>query len=770
MRPSPVLTLFAACLASALVYTNAGADGVRLSAGEVTWSIDPQTLALEGSLRDGAPLIVSRGLETTGTLTRSESLDGGGWLVERGGLTASFQPIAGGGIEVELRSEAATQIAWPCVPIATADRLMWAYGKGVEFGVADGFWRTEVMEQEWPAAESLSLPVWGLRRGEEMLSWLCDPPFRTTLSFDYTEPAMSLLVNQAFSEKAPEKRVVHRFFLDQTDDAIVPARHYREYLEEKGKFVPLSAKVERNRSVDLLRGAPHVYLWGGDAITRYDLVRDQWKPFCATLAEGKSPVGEHLRSFFTKEQWAAVVEGATLERPYDYLKEQIAAGLCRALESERFREVGAWETITLSGEGAALRARAEALSPAESLLLNGELLAAAFPGTFLPPRDWGNGVSMKMLKAFGDAGLEHLKLCTDGRAGLARRPWVAEEAVKRGWLIGLYDSYHSVHDPKLAGTDATWETAQMTAELFENGTVTDEAGRFRKGFKGLGRNLNSVVGRGFVEDRVRANLKLVPCNYYFMDCDATGDVFDDYSPGHALSMEEDAAERCRRLGWIGSECGQVVGSEGGNAYAAGCLDVAEGVFGPFFGWDEPAMKDPKSPYFRGRYYPPDAPEVNFKPVPLTERSLRRQYDPAHQVPLYAAVFHDSVVATHHWSNAQFKYPEVRQIVALREVLYLAPPMYHFNLGEFEKRKKQVREHYDLWSPLHRAHGFARLQSFRVLTEDGLVQETVFEGDCRIVANFGGEAFEREGISIPPLSAAINAPAVWPDVRVYTPSP
>ncbi|MDK2973342.1 MAG: hypothetical protein PWP23_3097, partial [Candidatus Sumerlaeota bacterium] len=259
--------------------------------------------------------------------------------------------------------------------------------------------------------------------------------------------------------------------------------------------------------------------------------------------------------------------------------------------------------------------------------------------------------------------------------------------------------------------------------------------------------VSSLAARGFYEERISANLTAVPFNYYFMDCDAYGEVYDDYNPLHRNPLEADAAERTRRLAWLASDRGLVVGAEGGNVYALEGVHVLEGLLGPYFGWGDEDMSDRQSPYYRGRFYPPDEPEVQFKPVPLKEKYRRLHYDPAVRIPLFQAAFHDAVVTTHHWSNDLFKYPEVTETVELLEILWMCPPMVNFNLGTLKERGDELKAHFDRWSPVHRRLGFSRMTGFRFLTDDHLVQETTWEDGTRIVVNFGESDFAKDGVVV-----------------------
>ena len=63
-----------------------------------------------------------------------------------------------------------------------------------------------------------------------------------------------------------------------------------------------------------------------------------------------------------------------------------------------------------------------------------------------------------------------------GRELIKEPEFCAREADKRGYLIGTYDSFNSIHDPALKGTEATWETAQFDKELYNTGAIVKRDG------------------------------------------------------------------------------------------------------------------------------------------------------------------------------------------------------------------------------------------------------------------------------------------------------
>jgi hypothetical protein len=380
---------------------------------------------------------------------------------------------------------------------------------------------------------------------------------------------------------------------------------------------------------------------------------------------------------------------------------------------------------------------------------------------------WGDGISPQMIRRFQEEGLDRARFCVDDKRNVEKSPETAVDADKSGYLFGTYDAYHSIHDPASAGTDESWDTAQFDRDLYEKGPIVGKNGKKKAGFKQIGYQLSPIAARPYVEKRVRENMKQVPYNYYFVDCDAFGEVYDDYSPNHPATQAEDAAERNSRMAWIRDTFGLVIGSEGGSAYAAPVVHVVEGMISPVIGWSDPEMRDKKSTYYIGRYYPPEGPEIFLKTVPIKEKYNYLYYNTRFRLPLYETVFHDSVMATNHWGSGSLKFKEVQNDVALTQLLYQVPPLYHLSLKEFENRKEPIKSYNKIFSPLHRKLGFSQMTDFTWLTEDRLVQQTVFDETVEITANFRETDYSSQNGVIPKRSVCVK----WRDTgdtQILTP--
>ena len=674
---------------------------------------------------------------------------------------------------IHIRSSKDGDFTWPVIRHTPALKgLIWPRWEGCYVPINDAKWDDYLVREEWNTLEGLSMPFWGLDCSDCILTYIITNPYNNRIRFVRENGQLTEIFTHEFTPNNAQKEYGFLIRLSEGASPIEPAKQFRQWLIENGKFVSMQEKAKKAPKVARLLGAPHVYLWGDGLITRHDIYQQQWRPFCKTLAEQgnavKPSVGKRIKELMTPAQWKNVMTIANAEWPDDYTKGEVASALSGLLERPDFYDKASWEGIALPGDATLLLSRdGSALSASEICRMNSLLLRAASPDAMLEVENCGDGVSMKMLKQFEQAGFDRMELCVDGWSGVEKRPEVVAEADKMGYLFGTYDSYHSIHDPALKGTDATWETAQFDKDLYEKGPIVGRDGRKLAGFKKKGYKLSPIAARPYVEKRVKDIMAKTPFNYYFVDCDAYGEVYDDYSPQHPATQAEDAAARNARLAWISETYHAVIGSEGGSSYAAPVIHVAEGMFGPAFGWGDADLTSKTSKYYLGAYYPPDGPKVFMQQVPLKEKYEYLYYDPRFRLPLYETVFHDSVVTTSHWSRGSLKFANVLDTVALTELLYQVPPMYHVNLSEFKKHQERIKKHYSFFSPLHKELGFAQMTDFTWLTPDRMVQRTVFGGRVELVANFKQQAFKYEGTDIPPGSIL----ARWIEsgkTRVFTP--
>ena len=649
--------------------------------------------------------------------------------------------VRGGRLELTFRRNEPGRLEWPVLSTRPRGFVVPDF-EGVYVGGGDA----ELMgwlagRGAMSATADLSLPLLGFDLGDRTLVWFLPSPYYAEVQVTDDDPPRAAVTHTwTPNRKGAAYEVV--LALGEAGPLAAP-RAYRRWLEERGEIVTLADKIAANPVVGRLRGAPHIYLWGDDYLSRHDVSRGRWPSFAAELltrAEGEPDgfVGRLVASLST-EGHEALVELAGAEHGYPYATRRAATALSDAL---------ARTGLSSHDPGA---------SPAEVAAANAEALAAAFPEDLEDPRRWGDGFSIALLEALKDGGLDRALLITSDLDNAPLKPWVAARADELGWLYGPYDSYHSIHDPD-AGPDDTWATAQFDRELWETGGVRLAGGSWSKGYMGRGRHLSPLAARPWVARRVDTLLATTPSTAWFVDCDAYGEFFDDYHDAHPATREADADARRERLRWLGEERGLVVGSEGATAVMTSALHFGHGVTTPVLGWGDERLKGRESPWSLGVYWPPDEPSVHFAAVPLHPDYRRPYFEPRDRLPLHHAVFGDAVVTTHHWGFGSLKFAGEEGTVELLELLYAAPPLYHLNRARWSKDRERIVRHVRFWGPLHEALATAHLVDFSWLSDDRLVQRTTFAaatGPVQLTVNFASDAREAAGVRVPPRSVIVS---------------
>jgi hypothetical protein len=595
----------------------------------------------------------------------------------------------------------------------------------------------------WPLTE---LPTLGARYGQDILVLIIPAPHyaelvvedRVGIRFSFPKSRIPAAPVEVIAQRRPASPL----------EVATAFRHWRTTATNIGEIprpLPLSHKIAANEKLARLPGAPHFYLWGPALFSKHDVKPKQWPAFAKALhgAPETSFAGRLVHSF-TPDQRSALVELSAAQWPMDYLTQGVASAIDTALTHH-----------TLLG-------LPPDTPPAQVIHRNRNALAEAFAGLLNPPESWGDGLSNSLIDSFHQAGIDRALLVMSDLYGQSFRPDVLARAEALGYLVGPYDSYHSVHAPAAGPNDAiqadTWETAQFDLTAYEHGRILNADGSGHAGFKRRGYHFSPQAAWPYVQQRVNRILGQANYSAWFIDCDATAECFDDFSPHHPATRYDDTRLRRQRLAWLKGQHHLVVGSEGGSVLFADVIDFGHGVHTPYLGHLDPLFKDPQSPHFLGKYWPPDRPDQSFKPTPLPPALKTPYFDPIVRIPLYQAALGDELINTHHWSFDSLKFSDVQQTRELMEILYMIPPMYHLNRETWPKRRQHILRQYAFFSPLHRQLATAPLVGFEYLTADCLVQRTTFEtpmGNISITVNFS----DTPQAGHPPHSASVKGAGI-----------
>ncbi len=682
-----------------------------------TWRIeaDPQTLAVTAQLKDGSTLPISSP-QSPAKISKlaHEPMEASWFLDDR--QTSIAMRLESDTLHVRVIASSNGDFTWPVIsPAKTSRAYILPIWEGSYVPIDDTDWIKHLTTDGPFDVYGLSLPLWGIDAGGHTLTYMLPTPFNSELAFSSEDGKLASKVVHHFVP-ANKKREYEVLISLGPASPIEPALRYRRYLIAQHEFVPMTKKIEKTSNAAKLLGAAHVYVWGADAPSRYD-VKD-WKKFAAVFVANAKASDDSI----AKQIWPSL--------------DNEAKKLLEGLPKQEFAD--AYTT------GTAARGISAALAKIPDGRAN---LYGAFPDSLADPKTWGDGLSTKMLDQFSAAKLDRLWLGAESATSLEAHPEFADRAKDLGYLVGYYDSYHSIHAP---GVTDTWETAQFDQKLYDTGGIMKPDGSLRGGFKQKGHLLSPLAARPYVEKRVIEQMKLTHANSIFVDCDAFGEIFDDYSPNHPATQFDDMSARLSRLAWMRDTFGAVIGSEGGVWYSASTIHFAHGMMTGVIGWGDKDLTEKSSPYYLGGYYPPDGPAFAIKQVPMKDVYIKLFVDPRFRLPLYQAALHDSIIATHEWSAGTLKFSNVLAEREATELLYNVPPLYHLNLAEWKKHKDFITKQYAFFSPLHRKGALLPMTKFTWLTDDRRVQQTQLGDELQLTANFSDKPFTIDGATIPPM--------------------
>ena len=123
-----------------------------------------------------------------------------------------------------------------------------------------------------------------------------------------------------------------------------------------------------------------------------------------------------------------------------------------------------------------------------------------------------------------------------------------------------------------------------------------------------------------------------------------------------------------------------------------------------------------------------------------EKIVKYMLNPKYRVPLWEMVYHDCQTSYWYWGDSSNSVLPLIKTRDLFDILYGLPPIYSVKAGDWEMLKGDILNSYHRTVPSARSLRYAKMISFAYLTDDMMVQKTVFDNGCEIIVNFGDGSF------------------------------
>lgn len=738
------LSLLSGC-ASAKQMEGTPSVHIRRMEEPVRYQVDPATFSLDVFIDDQTLPVSQPGLQRrVDNLMEQESQTS--WDYPEDGVSVKIRSEKGY-VQVDIVSlkKADNAFTWPLV---AGEQYYLPIGEGKRVPHDDSAWSDYLSGKELSAMEQLSMPFWTSVHGEYGVMVIMEQPYRSKLMFEESE-TISFQLEHQYPEIDNEK--ANSFRIYPTDNnPVSSAKLYRSYVQEEERFVSLKEKAAKNPAIEKLYGAPHIYLWGENLLTPDDI---NWSAFRKALDH--DTIRYILSMNHDTEAADVFAQIATQDYVDNYQKNLVCRVLSDALKREDFYNEEALPLQNAQMKEILIKA-SDTRSPVERLELHKQALAANLPDVFQPVSSWMDTETVDLLQDMKEAGIEKAWIGLNSWEQAYAKPELVEAAEKQGYLMASYDSYHSIHKP---GSEQ-WITAKFPdTSLYDAATILNQDGTNATGFQNVGRKLNPTLSLPSVKERLSEIMSTdLPFNSWFIDCDATGEIYDDYSPQHPTTQQQDLAARLQRMSYIRDEYQFVIGSEGGNDVAASTIAFAHGIELPTFSWmDDDMKKNKKSPYYIGNYYSPSGGVAQHfaKQIPVKDKYYPIFLDARYDLPLFKLVYNDSVITSYHWDWSTFKIKDAVADRMLREILYNTPPLYHLDSEQWTLYKQAIIEHNNVWSTFHELAVQQEMTNFVALDDEALVQQSTYGEDLSVIANFSDAPYAYNQQKIPPHSLLLN---------------
>lgn len=630
-------------------------------------------------------------------------------------------------LDVTIKADTQQKFIWPKV---NAPNYMLPFAEGKYIPANDPSWQAFLKDQTEKFLEFFSMPFFALDKAHYTILYIVKNPFNNQVRFT-AAPAVGFSIIHDFTSIDKEKTYGFRVYVTDTDP-VTASMVYKQYVKEQGRFKTLKEKALENPNVRKLYGAPQIYLWTYGAIAKNDI---NWKSLNASLAAheqffkwvsqvmkiyGQNDAATELNEVYQQ----CKTRGITT----DYQKRAIVRALNMALTFPKLYNPNLFSYHDQSSN-------VESLSEQKVYAFNKKFLKSILKNAIDAPDHWGKE-NVDMLSDMYQSGIKKAWICFPDWGDGLMNPAIVERASQLGYLVAPYDSYNSIQQKE----DWTWRSTWFPdSTLYNNATITNASGKKISGFLGRGRQLNPTLSMPSVKQRVAAILSdQIPYNSWFVDCDAFGEVFDDYTPGHITTEKEDFKARNNRMEYIGKEVKMVIGSEQGNDFSANAIAFAQGMEMPVFNWDDPDLREnTNSPYYLGGYWSPSGgiPPIYSKVVPIKPVYRDIYINPQFSLPLFRLVYNDAVITTAHWESGSLKIKNEVGTRMLAELLYNTPPLYHLDQATWKLNKKLIVKYIKTWSALHQKAVHLPMTGFNTLTSNRMVQQTVFGKVLKVTVNF-----------------------------------
>lgn len=646
--------------------------------------------------------------------------------------------------------ERTSKLNWPKIE---GEHYYLPIGEGKSIHANDDVWKQYFEENnELDLNEAFSMSFVSVIQNNSAAVIVMENNFDKQL-INNKEENLSFEIKTTFNQFNSKEPLKFRIYLTD-DNPVSTAKVYQSDRINQDKFTTLSQKMEDNKNIEKLFGAPHIYFWQNRIVTEKDV---NWQNLATVDNKFFVHIGDLLEKYYEdgRIEFDQAVIALKKNEAYKYEKNTILTAINIILLYPDFYDNTIFEKMD-SKTLAYLKENENDLPTEKRIGINKVILKNYLGDSLSSIESWGQETSTDVIKDMKNSGIENAWIgLANWNQGLIN-PTFVKEAVDSNYLIGPYDSYQSIH----SNPSIDWNTAgfRNNEEVFNSKTIMKPDGEFVSGFLGKGRKVNQTLIKDEAEYRSDKVLtKEVPFNTWFVDTDAAGEIYNDYNPSHPTSIQQDVDSRIERTK-LWNDKGLVVGTETGNDYFNKGMVFSHGIETPVIAWsDEDMRKNKESEYYIGGYASMNdtIPERYSKQVPIKDEYKKLYLNPTYNIPLYKLVYNQSVITTHHWEWDSYKIKDEVESRRLTEYLYNVPPLFHLDSETWNERKDDIVKNINVWNQFQKEALLNEMTDFEYLSDNKLIQKTSYGENITVIANYSDEEIKIDNTKIAAKNGVIK---------------
>lgn len=363
---------------------------------------------------------------------------------------------------------------------------------------------------------------------------------------------------------------------------------------------------------------------------------------------------------------------------------------------------------------------------------------------------WDNARNAAFAKELKDAGISKAMFLWNPNHPPYPSKGYDDSVAALGFVPGVYELPTDTK-PR----DSVWYDLSKTGTPFKRnafpGLYNQIVARKRDGspyVNQFGHFINPAAVRPHIFDRFNRELALWPHQTYFMDVYQANGLYECWSKENPLTREGWAAAIRTNQQYLIDSLHQFLGAEWGADFCNGQAVYAHGMMTLQRTWWGTEIGDRGTIYYTGDWRNGARPTQMLGTRTAPPLYLRYSINEALRLPLYELVYHDAVVTSWRWEDANHHAPEIWWKKDLFNALYGNAPLWNLDRESWEAFRNTFTKSYKTLHPWLQSVCYDEMVSHRFVTADKKVQESVFSSGKKVVVNFGDEDVQVENSVIP----------------------